>query len=90
MKKNTIFRIITDIIIAIAVINGWWLIALPVAVIATWKFEYYFEIIVAGIAYDALFGIVPDRGIVSFLGTAVALVVFCLVIIFRKLVRSHL
>ncbi len=83
----TIFRIIINIIIFIAVINGWWFLALPLGVIATWRFRYYLEIIIAGIYYDALFGSIPALGIWGYAGTITGVSVVLLVFLLKKLVR---
>jgi len=61
-------RIIVDIILAIAIIQGWWFVALPLALFGVWYFQYFLEIIFAGLAYDSLFGCTACINIVDHLG----------------------
>jgi len=75
MSKN-ISRIIIDVIIGVAIIHGWWFIALPLLLLATWHFDFYFECLLAGITYDALFGFTSDLGLRGFLGTIIVVVIF--------------
>ena len=56
MKNNLALRIGIDIVIAVCVIFGWWYIAVFIAAIMFFKFPYYIELLAAGFAYDALFG----------------------------------
>ena len=80
-------RLIIDIVMVVAVMNGWWFVILPLGIIATWKFPYFIEIILAGICYDALFGMVPALGIWSYSGTLGAISVVLLVFLLKKLIR---
>lgn len=88
MNKQSIFRIILDILIVISVINAWWFVALPLAVLGMWKSLYFIEIIIAGIAYDSLFGFVSAMGVWGYVGTMTSIVVFGVIIIFKKIVRK--
>jgi hypothetical protein len=74
MMIKTLFRIILDILLFIAVINGWWPIVVVMAVIGLWFFRFYAEAILAGVAYDALYGMIPDMGWKGYTGTIVAVI----------------
>ena len=69
MASKTILRIAMDAAMLVCVFFGWWYIALPIGVIALFRFPLYVELVVAGFAYDSLFGM----GAASFAGTIVAL-----------------
>jgi hypothetical protein len=76
MKNSVILRIILDILIAISLLNGWWFLALPLALVGAWFFPYFIELIIAGIGYDSLFGFVSGMGIWGYMGTIVSVVLF--------------
>jgi hypothetical protein len=80
-------RIILGILIALAVLQGWWFLALPLGLIGAWVFPVYAEIIIAGIAYDALFGMNGEAGMWGYAGTIVAVLLFGAVSIFKKVGR---
>ena len=84
---KTIFRIILDICIAIAVLNGWWPIAIILVLIGVWFFKLYIEIIIAGVAYDALFGMTHGMGWRGYEGTIFAVVLLIVIKLLKKLVR---
>ncbi len=86
MNKTTI-RILLDIVIAIAVLEGWWFVALPIGIVSAWAFPYYLELFLAGFIYDSLFGMTTGMGIVGYLGTIVTAIVLAIVAIVKKLVR---
>ncbi len=81
--NKIIYRLIFDIVIFIAVINGWWLPALFLAIVGFWIFPYYVELIITGIAYDALFGMVPSNGFLDYAGSTIT-IVFTVVLVFLK------
>ncbi len=87
MKNIFIIRIIVDVVIAFAVIQGWWFIALPLGLIGCWSFPYYVEIFIAGIAYDSLFGMIPEIGYRGYLGIIVSVTGLILVAWSKKIVR---
>lgn len=74
-------------IIAIALLNAWWFIALPLAIVGAWFFPYFAELIVAGVVYDALFGMIPGMGLWSYSGTIISVILFMIVFLLKKLVR---
>lgn len=79
-------RIIVGIVMLFLVANGWWTVALPIAIVAVWFFGNYIEILFLGISYDALFGFAGE-GLYSFIGTSVAFVAYISVRLARTLVR---
>lgn len=80
-------RIIFDLVIALAVINGWWFVALPLGLIAAWKYPGYIEILVAGVAYDALFGLTPATGALGYVGTIVSVLLIICILVLKKIMR---
>jgi hypothetical protein len=88
MNKTLSFRIIIDIILAISILNGWWLLGIIFGLIGAGYYGYFFEFILAGIAYDALFGLVPEMGWRGYAGTIVSVVLFLLLLGAKKIVRA--
>lgn len=88
MNKKIFYRIIVDVLIAICILQGWWFVALPIAIISVWRFPGYIEIIVAGIAYDSLFGYSAEYGIWGYAGTLIATFIFVSLFFIRKLLRK--
>jgi hypothetical protein len=86
-EMKTILRIILDILLIIAVVNGWWLVAIILVLVGAWFFKLFIEVIIAGIAYDALFGMVSGMGWRGYVGTIIAIVLLLIIRFFKKLVR---
>jgi len=82
-----IFRIILYLLIALSLLNGWWFLVLPLLLIGIWKFSFKAEILVAGVAYDALFGMIPGTGMRGYIGTIIAILILIVLGFFKKLVR---
>ena len=79
-KNKKIFgRIGLDILIAISIFNGWWFIALPLGFVGVWVYKNYFEFIIAGLAYDALFGMVRGTGLVGYIGTIISVIMYTVI-----------
>ncbi len=87
MSKNKIIRIVIDIILFVAVINGWWPLAIPLAILGAWYWPHFVEIIVAGVAYDALFGMIPGTGWHGWIGTIISVVLYTVILLIKKTVR---
>ena len=87
MNTRNISRIVLNLVIAAAILNGWWFVALPICIAGVWFYGNFIEIIIAGIAYDALFGMVPGMGIRGFVGTILAVVVYAALFLSKKMVR---
>ncbi|MEK7501367.1 MAG: hypothetical protein AAB777_00080 [Patescibacteria group bacterium] len=80
-------RIITDLIIFIAIIHGWWFVALPIAAAGCWFFPYYIEIIIGGFVYDALFGMIPGTGFTAYLGIIISIIIFAGIATIKQNIR---
>ncbi|MDD5165632.1 MAG: hypothetical protein PHG25_03840 [Candidatus Pacebacteria bacterium] len=87
MNRSVIFRILLDIALFICVIHGWWFIALPIVFIGVLRLYFVVEIIVAGIMYDALFGMVVPAGIWGYAGIITAAVILIILRLLKKVVR---
>lgn len=81
------FRIILDILLFAAIINGWWPVAIALALIGAWFFKMYVEIIIAGIAYDALFGMTSGMGWRGYGGTICAITLLMAVKLLKRSIR---
>ena len=82
-----ILRLALYLFIAFSLLNGWWLIALPLLLFGIWKFSFNIEILITGVIYDALFGMVPGTGWRGYTGTILAVIILIVLNIFKKLVR---
>ena len=88
MNKSFIIRILIDIVIAFSVLNAWWFVALPLVIIGVWAFPYYVEIVLAGVAYDALFAMDPGMGWKGYIGTIISFTALAIVFFLKKVVRK--
>ena len=88
MTTRTLIRLVVDLILAVSVIEGWWFLALPISLIGVWSFPYFAEIIVAGFAYDALYGMVPGMGVKAYAGTIAACISSAIFAGLKKVVRK--
>lgn len=77
-----------DIVIAFCVIQGWWFIALPLAFGCAWRLSAYIELVIAGIAYDSLFGFVNGDGLWAYLGTITSVIGFGIITFLKKVTRN--
>lgn len=87
MNKQIIIRIFIDLLIVIMVINGYWLIALPLAIIGTYLFSYFIEIIIAGLIYDSLFGLISGNGFWDYIGIIFTTFSWIIVVSLKGVVR---
>jgi hypothetical protein len=88
MNGKIIFRIILDILIILCVIQGWWFVALPLALIGVWKCGTFIEIIIAGIMYDSLFGFVKGTGLWAYAGTGASVIIFAIAAFLKGTIRK--
>ena len=88
MNKNIPTRIILDILIFLAVIHGWWFIALPLCILGVAIFGYFIEFIVAGFVYDAIYGIGTGRGVREYAGTIISVVILAIVAGLKNVMRK--
>ena len=87
MNKNILLRIILDLLITFCISRGWWYFALPLGFVGAWSFPYFFELIIAGIAYDSLFRMVPGMGWGSDMGTIVSVISMLIISGVKRFVR---
>jgi hypothetical protein len=80
-------RIIIDLLLLISILNGWWLAAAIIAIIANWYLPYFIETIIAGIVHDSLFGYSATFGWAGYLGSIVGLIIFAVIEIFKNVLR---
>ena len=86
MTTNT-NRVLIDLVIVCAILQGWWFIALPLGLIGAWRFPFFIELLIAGIAYDALFGFADGLGWMGYVGTTVSVLGIFVVLVLKKVVR---
>ncbi len=84
---KTAIRVILDILIFISILNAWWPVAAVLVIIGAWSFGYFVELIIAGVAYDSLFGMSHGMGWEGYIGTIGAVAIFILVRLLKRLVR---
>jgi ABC-type enterochelin transport system permease subunit len=83
-----ISRIALSIIMLLAIIHGWWFVALPIALIGMLRYSNFYEALVAGLAYDSLFGLIPHEGILSYIGSISAIVLFGAIMVLKSIMRK--
>ncbi len=88
MNKKTIFRIVIDLILFLAVLNGWWFIVIPFGFFGVYTYLYFIEILIAGIMYDSLFGFIPGMGVQAYIGTIVAVIIIVIMNLVKRVVRK--
>ncbi len=88
MSSKLIQRIIIDLLIVWSLIQGFWFLVIIFGAIGLWKYEQFYEIIIAGIGYDALFGMVPRMGIHGYYGTIIGIILYIAAFFLKKLVRK--
>lgn len=80
-------RILNGVLLILATFFGWWFVSLPLAAIGAWYLRGYPECILAGIAYDALFGMGQGMGVWGYAGTIAAAVIAVVVVGLKRVVR---
>ena len=89
MDKKILSRIIIDILITISLLNGWWFCVLPLCIIGCFMFPYFFEAILAGIAYDSLFNLIKGTGVYALVGTISAVIIMLVGAILKNVLRKR-
>lgn len=82
-------RITLDVIVFIAVIFGWWFVFIPLAIIGTWVFPRYAEIVIAGFLYDSLFGIGRSLGLFGYAFTIVTAIIIAISAYMKIVVKNN-
>ena len=83
-----IFRLILGVLLLFVIIQGWWFIALPIALIGLLRYRWYFESLVAGIVYDSLFGLIDGEGARGRIGIIAASVIFIGMVLLKNILRK--
>lgn len=87
MTRSTT-RILFDLFLAFFILEGWWFLAMPLALFGVWIFRYYYvEMILAGLIYDSLFGFLPNGDIYSYAGTILAIMLSIIAAYTKRVVR---
>ena len=87
MDSEHMLRIILDVIILVCVIFGWWYIALPLGLIASWALPYYIELVAFGFIYDSLYGMGRGLGLLGFMGIIITVILFFFMWFFKVIVK---
>ena len=88
MNKKILLRILIDILLMVSVIHGWWFFVVPLGLIGAYLFLYFVEIIIAGVVYDSLFGLIPEMGIKGHAGIITVVIILGIVSGVKKVVRK--
>ncbi len=72
----------------VCVIQGWWIVALPVVFVSSWRFPLFIEILIAGVAYDSLFGFTAHSGLWGYVGTITSIAILGLTLFFKSILRK--
>ena len=87
MNDSIRLRIGIDIILLISVLNGWWFVALPLALGGIWSNSFFIESVIAGSLFDALYGFFPGVGLWAYMGTIGSVMVFAIGTFLKQKVR---
>ncbi len=88
LRNNVILRIILDVLILFTVISGWWFIAVPLVIFGVWFRTLFIEALIAGLAYDALFGMSSEQGMSGWAGTITAIVLYTCILLAKRFIRK--
>jgi hypothetical protein len=87
MRNEILQRLLLVILILLAVILGWWHIAIILGIIGCLSQKLFLEFIFAGIVFDALFGHSEYTSLNNHLGTIISLVLFVIIFGLKKVLR---
>ncbi len=88
MIKNNFSRILIDLVLLLSVIYGWWVVAVVVSLVAILYFNNFFELIIFGLIFDALFGFNENLGIFGFAGLIYSVSVYLIFYWLKKVLRK--
>lgn len=86
--KIIALRIILVVLMLVSVFCGWWIPALIFGLIGCWLFDFFIEIIIAGVLFDSLFGYSDYFGIWGYAGTIIAFVILLSFFGLSKVLRN--
>ncbi len=85
LNNNIIIRIISALIVVGLMILGYWWLMWIVALVFLFFFKNYYEIILWGIAYDAIYSIqLAEYGNFRYIFTVSSIILYVIGLIFRK------
>jgi hypothetical protein len=87
MRNEILQRLLLVALILLAVILGWWHIAIILGMIGCLSRKLFLEFIIAGVIYDALFGHSELPSLNNYIGTIVSLVLFIVIFGLKKVLR---
>lgn len=87
MKHKLAKRLILDLLLIFSVLNGWWAFSLFFGLIGLCLFDYFIEIIFAGIIFDSIFGQNTGSGFWSYFGIVFSILFFALITWLRQVLR---
>jgi hypothetical protein len=84
-NKLILIRIATALMMFCFIMWGYWWFTWCLAIGLLFYFRNYYEIIIWGIIYDAIYGIsLPEYGDIRYIFTISSIILYVLAIIFRK------
>lgn len=85
MKKIIIIRILAGVLMFCSIMWGYWWLTWCLAIALLFYFPFYYEIIIWGIIYDALYGIaLPEFWNIRYIFTMAGIVLFLLSLVLKK------
>ena len=87
MRHLIFIKIIVYAVIFFSLLNGWWFVALPLLLFGAWQLNFSIELLIAGVMYDALFGMIKGTGMWGYSGTILAVFILIIVRILKKVMR---
>jgi hypothetical protein len=88
MSKNLLFRILLDLIVLLMVMHGWWLVSVILLFLGIIYFNNFFEIIIFGLIFDAMFGFDSNLGIFGYIGTIFSVITYCVFYFLKTVLRK--
>lgn len=85
MPHRILIRIILGLVLLISILQGWGIAAALLFILGAWLYPLYIEGLIAGLAYDALFGV---EGLRSHAGILVSLLIFFIIYSAKRIVRK--
>jgi len=86
--RNNFSRILIDIVLLLAVIYGWWVVAIIFSLIAIAYFQNFIELIIFGLIFDALFGFNENLGVFGFAGVIYSVSIYLIFFWLKKILRK--
>lgn len=88
LAKIILYRILFGLVSFAFIIHGFWIGAHILGILVYWRIPYYFELILFGLMYDALYGHY-DRSVYSYAGIVTAILVSVILTGLKSVVRRR-